>query len=74
MSVESRGAELVFVVTCQCGRLVCWVIVKVKVHGGGSADIGVATVGVVFDCLGCVERKERERRTGGLFRALHLQD
>jgi hypothetical protein len=53
---------------------VCWVVVKVEVHGGGSAYVGVAAVGVVFDGLGRVELEERERCAGGLFRALHLQD
>ncbi len=52
----------------------CWVVIKVEENGGGSADVGIAAIGVVFDGLGSVERKERERCTEGLFRALHLQD
>ena len=80
MTMESRSAELVCVFATWGRRRGRWpvcgwvVVVKVEENGGGSADVGVAAVGVVFDCVGRVEREEREGRTGGLFRALHLQD
>ena len=74
VSVEARCAELVVRRRCACWWPARRVVVKVKVGGGGAADVGVAAVGVVLDGLGRVEREERQGRAGGLLRALHLQD
>lgn len=90
LAVEPRCAALAIAscicacaCPCPCARCFrCYwvwgcarrVIVKVKVDGGGTADVGVAAKGVFFDGFGRVEREERERHAGGPLCALHLQD
>ena len=74
VSVEARGAELARCYWCWAWGPARRVVVKVKVDGGGAADVGVAAVCVVLDGLGRVEREKGEGRAGGLLRALHLQD